>query len=313
MPTTYSWKTSKTSLVSRWMSSNRLELNSSKTELIWFYSGRRQLNFVEDGIVLFGIHITPVHTVRDLNVMLDSNMTMSPPVLRVCQNCYSQLRLIRRLGKALSFESTLLLVHMRWFIVGWITVIVFLRKCLGLLSSNYSPWWILLLVWFLAWSDFDHIYTRSDGFALAPIPIAHYSPTVYDYVQVLAWFCPLLILLTIALVLLWCLVNRLWDLLQLHGDIVVPSHRTDRGLRSFAVTSSSSWNVLPVGLRSSSFGLDKFRVRVRVMVVFRFAKHLKTSIWFSVLTTEHALLSLYYILYSATQWQCHQTRLLFFF
>ena len=52
--------------VSRWMSSNRLKLNPSKTELIWFYSGRRQLiSFVEDDIVLFGNRITPVHTVRD--------------------------------------------------------------------------------------------------------------------------------------------------------------------------------------------------------------------------------------------------------
>ena len=69
-----------------------------------------------------------------------------------------------------------------------------------------------------------------------------------------------------------------------HGDIVVPSHRTDSGLRSFAVAGPSSWNALPVGLRSSSFGLDTF------------AKHLKHIYLFSVLTTGHALLSMYYIL-----------------
>ena len=52
--------------VSQWMSSNRLKLNPSKTELIWFYSGRRQLaHFVEDGIVLLGNRNTSVHTVRD--------------------------------------------------------------------------------------------------------------------------------------------------------------------------------------------------------------------------------------------------------
>ena len=44
------------------------------------------------------------------------------------------------------------------------------------------------------------------------------------------------------------------------------SHRTDWGLRSFAVAGPSSWNALPVGLRSSSFGLDTF------------AKHLKTHL-----------------------------------
>ena len=49
-----------------------------------------------------------------------------------------------------------------------------------------------------------------------------------------------------------------------HGDIVVPSHRTDWGLRSFAVAGPSSWNVLPVGLRSSSFGLDTFAKYLKI-------------------------------------------------
>ena len=52
-----------------------------------------------------------------------------------------------------------------------------------------------------------------------------------------------------------------------HGDIVVPCHRTDWGLRSFAVAGPSSCNVLPVGLRSSNFGLNTF------------AKHLKTHLF----------------------------------
>ena len=52
-----------------------------------------------------------------------------------------------------------------------------------------------------------------------------------------------------------------------HGDIVVPSHRTDWSLRSFAVAGPSSWNALPVGLRSSSFSLETF------------AKHLKTHLF----------------------------------
>ena len=52
-----------------------------------------------------------------------------------------------------------------------------------------------------------------------------------------------------------------------HCDIVVPSHRTDWGLRSFAVAGPSSWNVLSADLRSSSSYLDTF------------AKHLKTHLF----------------------------------
>ena len=70
-------------------------LTHRKPELIWFYSGRRQLSFVENDIELFGNRIALVHAVRDLGVMLDSKMTMSQHVLRVCQNCYFQIRLIR--------------------------------------------------------------------------------------------------------------------------------------------------------------------------------------------------------------------------
>ena len=52
-----------------------------------------------------------------------------------------------------------------------------------------------------------------------------------------------------------------------HSDIVVPSHRTDWGARSFAVAGPSSWNVLPVGLKSFSFSIETF------------AKHLKTHLF----------------------------------
>ena len=60
-----------------------------------------------------------------------------------------------------------------------------------------------------------------------------------------------------------------------HGDIVVPSHRTDWGLRSFAVAGLSSCNALPVGLRSSSFDLDTF------------VKHLKTHLHLYLVQRTH--------------------------
>ena len=50
-----------------------------------------------------------------------------------------------------------------------------------------------------------------------------------------------------------------------HGDIVVPSHRTDWGLRSYAVAGPSSWNVLPVDLRSSSFSLETFALLLKTL------------------------------------------------
>ena len=102
---------------------------------------------------------------------------------------------------------------MLWFIVGWITVIVFLRVCLGLLSSSYSLRWILLLVWFLAWNALITLHLPW----WICIGFFHTHSALHTNC---VWSClsacvvlPLLILLTIALVLLYCLVDRLRNLL----------------------------------------------------------------------------------------------------
>ena len=96
--------------VSRWMSSNRLKLNPSKTELMWLHSSRRNPGFIQNDIELFGNFITPVRVVRNLGAILDENMTMLNHISSVCQKCYYQLRQIRRVRKSLSDASKLLLV-----------------------------------------------------------------------------------------------------------------------------------------------------------------------------------------------------------
>ena len=92
--------------VSRWMSSNRLKLNPSKTELIFGYivAGETLVSFRND-IELFDNFITPVRVVRNLGVILDENMTMLDHISSVCQRCYYQLRQIRRVRKSLSAAS----------------------------------------------------------------------------------------------------------------------------------------------------------------------------------------------------------------
>ena len=76
----------------------------------------------------------------------------------------------------------------------------------------------------------------------------------------------------------------IYNLLYIY--IVVPSHRTDWGLRAFAVAGPSCWNELLVELRDLTVGPETF------------AKHLKTHLfiqsWFFLM--EHALLSLCNIL-----------------
>ena len=212
--------------VSRWMSSNRLKLNPSKTELIWFYSGRRQLGFVENDIELLGNRIAPVHTVRDLGVMLNSNMTMSPHVLCVCQNCYFQIRLIHRLGKALYVESKLLLVH----------ALVHSRL-------NHCNSVLVRLPWSLVQQLQSVLNSACLIFGLKRFD--HITPALMD----LHWLpYPQRITYKLCMIMFKCLRGSAPAYLAdyctstslvsgrsalrsaAHGDIVVPSYRTDWGL-----------------------------------------------------------------------------------
>ena len=154
---------------------------------------------------------------------------------------------------------------MHWFIVGWITVIVFLRVCLGLLSSSYSLCWILLLVWFLAWSALITLHPPwwiCIGF--------HTHSTLHTNC---VWLCldacvvlPLLILLTIALVFLWCLVDRLWDLL-LMVTLLFPV------IELTGVWDLLQWLAPAVGMFCLLvWGLPLFSLET-------FAKHLKTHLF----------------------------------
>ena len=96
--------------VSRWMSSNRLKPNPSKTELIWLHSCRRNPGFIQNDIELFGNLIIPVRVVRNLGVILTENMTMLDQISSICQKCCYQFRQIRRVRKSLYAASKLLLV-----------------------------------------------------------------------------------------------------------------------------------------------------------------------------------------------------------
>jgi len=120
------------------MSSNRLKLNPSKTELIWLHSSRRNPGFIQNDIELFGNFITPVRVVRNLGVILDENMTMWGHIYNsVVEDATTNFD--RFVG---SGSHYMLLQNFVWFlhrcIVGWTIVIVFFTHYLGLVYSCVS-------------------------------------------------------------------------------------------------------------------------------------------------------------------------------
>ena len=98
--------------VSGWCSSRRLQLNSEKTELIWFGT-RQSLQKVNDDNLALQLEsgcIEPVSVVRDLGVLLDSELTMKHHVSKVASTCFYQLRRLRQLRRLVGKHVTAQLV-----------------------------------------------------------------------------------------------------------------------------------------------------------------------------------------------------------
>lgn len=95
-------------LVKNWMNSNKLKLNSEKTEFIVFGSAaqRSKLSqfFPTD---IFGTLLFPVDKVRNLGVLFDASFTFSPQVSSICSSCYYHIRDLARIRRYLDKSTAI--------------------------------------------------------------------------------------------------------------------------------------------------------------------------------------------------------------
>jgi hypothetical protein len=91
--------------VACWMRSNRLQLNTSKTEIIWFASSRRQHQLPPSSVKIGADYIVPAITVRDLGIHLDSDVTMRTHVSKTLASCYSALRRLRTIRRSVPTKT----------------------------------------------------------------------------------------------------------------------------------------------------------------------------------------------------------------
>jgi len=73
-----------------WMMSNWLQLNPSKTVVLWCSSARRQHQIPTGSVRVCDTSVQPIRIVRDLGVYLDADVTMSAHItnLSIHRNCY---------------------------------------------------------------------------------------------------------------------------------------------------------------------------------------------------------------------------------
>jgi hypothetical protein len=88
-----------------WMKCNRLQLNTSKTEVLWCSSNRRQHEIPTNDVRIADAYIHPVSSVRNLGVQFDSALSMSHHVSKTVCTCFAALRWIRSVRGSLSRKS----------------------------------------------------------------------------------------------------------------------------------------------------------------------------------------------------------------
>ena len=91
--------------INEWMASNRLRLNPTKTELIWLVSARRLVHCPYDPLEIAGVWITPTSCVRDLGVMVDSDLTLVSHVNHLTSTCYYHIRQLRSIRRSLTVDT----------------------------------------------------------------------------------------------------------------------------------------------------------------------------------------------------------------
>ena len=72
-----------------------MQLNPDKTEVLWYATSRRQHQLPSTGMLIDGIHITPVKSVRDLGIYIDADLSMRMHVKKTVSCCFAALRQLR--------------------------------------------------------------------------------------------------------------------------------------------------------------------------------------------------------------------------
>jgi hypothetical protein len=83
-----------------WMRSNQLQLNTSKTKIIWHASSSHQHQLPPSPFKIGADYIVPAITVCDLGIHLDSDVTMRTHVSKTLVIFYSTLRRLRTIRRS---------------------------------------------------------------------------------------------------------------------------------------------------------------------------------------------------------------------
>lgn len=96
--------------VALWMRSNRLQLNTGKTEVLWCATSRRQHQIPQATVRVGDDWITPAVSVRNLGIYFDADASMRSHVTKTVSNCFAALRQIRCIRRCIPSQAVISLV-----------------------------------------------------------------------------------------------------------------------------------------------------------------------------------------------------------
>jgi len=109
-------------VVSNWMRYNKLQLNSDKTEVLWYTTGRRQHQLPTTALSIDGVQVSSVTSVRNLGIVIDSDLVMRTHVQLTVPSCFAALRQLHQIHDSVPMATFQSLV---------VTLV---------LSGDYPPW-----------------------------------------------------------------------------------------------------------------------------------------------------------------------------
>jgi hypothetical protein len=87
--------------VASWMVSNRLQLNTDKTELLWCATARRQAQLPKTPIRVGTCMVSPATSVRDLGIYIDADISGRTHVAKTISACFAALRRLQSIRRSI--------------------------------------------------------------------------------------------------------------------------------------------------------------------------------------------------------------------
>jgi len=252
--------------VSSWCVSRRLQLNASKTELIWFGmpTSLSKLDPNDMRLHVGDVIIEPNDVVRDLGVYFDSKLSMRNHISRITRLCFYQLRRLRTIRHHLGRHVTQQLVSA--FVLSRIDYCNALLA--GLPASTLAP----LQRCQNAAARLVLNLKTSDHITPALIEL-HWLPIKYRIIYKLCLLVHKSLSLTAPSYLreLFIPISTIQSRTSLRSasstDLLIPATRLQFGDRAFAVAGSHQWNLLPSQIRTiSDIGNFKRQLKTHLFV-----------------------------------------------